>query len=236
MVEEIKFGTVYQLVKSEMGNEREPSLAEYCSCLHEMVEPGERDIKWIFSNDEDIDGKILAWFKTGEMTTRKEAFIGDLVKNLSAKYRLVGYFKPYLQKELDEHLGDMTGEVSVKVGEYDSLVSRVQNYIKERVLTCFALGSYDSGSGEYTEDVSKYMYRNRISLDRSQVQEIMSVQKVLDEVVSSVKSMPLFSYGTYQELISHWDQNLFKVSRNLKFLETSGLVDSEGNARVDDGN
>ena len=85
-----------------------------------------------------------------------------------------------------------------------------------------ALASDDS------TDFEKYMYRNKISLMRRDVQNIMSVPAVEKETTLAVQSCPLFkNYSTLEEFKKNLNANMFQVSENVDFVTVSGMVDGD---------
>ena len=156
-------------------------------------------------------------------TEKFEPFVKDTLDKLVSEFKLLKYFRDYLELHLKNDLSDFdtaissTPTTSFVSGEKERVVTAVQDYIKGKVGTSLVLGSYDDrkpeGNGRYM-GIDQYIFQCQRKLNKLQVRDIVSITNTLKEVMFAVQSTKFIngcdSFAKLQAKSN--DTDLFKMA------------------------
>ena len=235
------------------------TLYDYCNCLSSLTKSTSLGLEWLLGEADahSLVGKMWEYFTDPEYKNNQKAdFVDYVVSYLIEGFPPLAYFRSYLVEHLTHDFQTFTqntlvfndnhsSEASCGVNHADivqKVINSVRDFIKNKIPTILVLGGYkDSGPVDNSRysGISSYIYQNKISLRKTDVQDIMSVMNILNEITAAVKSTPFFSeYDTSSKLLEAISDatklsNLFKISQSAKFADQAGnVVGSDGKIKV----
>ena len=145
----------------------------------------------------------------------------NALENAHVDNALLSYFRSYLEQRVMGMMknippGNMTVVRSDYATDDNKILSSIKSLIKSKVpasLTFFDL-----------KNIESYLPKTKITLRKSDVEDIYSPTNVLKEAMLSINSMPLYKdISTYEDLNQRkGDANLFQITYEPSFLKKSG--------------
>ena len=143
------------------------TMTAYCNDLYKIVNASygsgsdKLDVNWLVDADGSVNGetRILNTMKTlfskvTWPTEKFEPFVKDTLDTLTNEFKLLKYFRDYLELHLKHDLADFENAIDTSAshqpttvfvdGEKERVVKAVQDYIKGKVGTSLVLGSYST--------------------------------------------------------------------------------------------
>ena len=235
-----KFGSVDDVVKAydPPSTGTTLTMTQYCNDLFKIVNAAygsgsgnkKIDVNWLVDSIGSTTGEArikdtmkTLFSKVTWPTEKFEPFVKDTLDKLVSEFKLLKYFRDYLELHLKNDLSDFdtaissTPTTSFVSGEKERVVTAVQDYIKGKVGTSLVLGSYDDrkpeGNGRYM-GIDQYIFQCQRKLNKLQVRDIVSITNTLKEVMFAVQSTKFIngcdSFAKLQAKSN--DTDLFKMA------------------------
>ena len=163
---------------------------------------------------------IKNWFADGNNSDgfaqkHKQVFIDYLLDTVIAIYPLLGYFRNHLENKLVGIVKATTTNQSATLdgNTIDAILTGIRDFIMTKVPTSLVIGGAPNNASKNSDypNLNSYLYFDRVTLDRSEIQNVYSILNARNEIVKALQSTPFFgTYLTWMDTFGHvGDGNLF---------------------------